>query len=163
MKASKKLLRGSIPILAIAVILVAFNVKAQNSNENSVESIMGEFCFAFESYSDTWHWLVEDMGSGVLQWTGYDSIYAGSALNGGGRISDGHLYGTMVITIPSSGYRAIHSIDIDLATMTGTTDFTWLTYDNTVVLSYLDEPILNEPCVAIADKKGLPTTLGYSE
>jgi hypothetical protein len=163
MKASKKLLKGSIPILAIAVILVAFNVKAHNSNENSVESILGEFCFTFEFYADTWHWLVEDMGSGVLQWTGYDSIYPSSSLNGGGMVRDGHLYGTMVITDPSNGYRAIHAIDIDLATMTGVTDFTWLTYDNCIVLKYLDEPILNVPCVAIADKKGFPTSQGYSE
>ncbi len=163
MKASKKLLRGSIPILAIAVILVAFNVKAQNSNENSVEAILGQFCFTVVNFSDTWNWLVEDMGSGVLQWTGYDLVYAGSSLDGGGMIRDGHLYGTMVITNPTNGYRAIHAIDFDLATMTGTTDFTWLTYDNTVVLSYLDEPIVNVPCVAIADKKGLPTSMGYFE
>lgn len=112
-----------------------------------VMSLTGWHCLKLDSYTDTWRLFFQDLGGGVHQVTGYDTVYTGSAMYGGGMQVGNMLYLSMLESNQPDGMRAIHGAAIDLTTMTGTTSFAWMTYDGTPFVTFLLLPFHEVPCL----------------
>lgn len=156
MKSLRALLKGSILTLAIVVTLAPVFASAED-----VEGIVGPVCFQQDNFVNSWRWMLDNMGNGHIQVTGYDPYWPDSAMDGGGEVKDGHLYLTVVETTPYDGWRAIHAIDYNIATQTGTTDFAWLDPDHNLMVTWVDEPFHKVPCGS-ALNMGQPNTKGVA-
>jgi hypothetical protein len=124
--------------LIIAICVFAGAVAAQ-------AEVVGRFCFTPDFSIDIYVFVVDSLGGGAYQFTGYNPVYP-SALNGGGNILDGHLYITMTESISALGIFITHCIDLDLATLTGTTDMVGHDSDGTILDFYVDEPFSITSC-----------------
>lgn len=111
---------------------------------------LGTFCFKLDFYQDTWKWSVDQVGD-AYQVTGVEMTYP-DAMNGGGGVIGNHLLLVVNEGDASSGlgYSAEHKIDLDLATLTGTTDFSWVDNSGNLYVTYTDEPFSNVPCSGLA-------------
>ena len=120
--------------LIIAVCLLLLPVMAN-------AAYIGTFKFKLDAYTDTWTWRVDQVGD-AYQVTGGDYVYP-AAMNGGGYILANHLLLTVTEAVPGNaigieGHFAIHCIDLNLATMTGTDDMKWYTELGVPAVTYMN-------------------------
>ncbi|MGD9549064.1 MAG: FlgD immunoglobulin-like domain containing protein [Candidatus Krumholzibacteriia bacterium] len=117
-----------------------------------IMSLTGWHDFKLDSYTDTWHLFFQDLGSGVHQVTGYDTVYAGSAMYGGGMQVGTMLYLTVRESEAASGSRCLHGMALDLTTMTGTSTFIWKDYQEAPFVAHWQLPF--HEVVPAAEGKG---------
>ena len=127
-----------------------------------IMSLTGWHDLQLDSYSDTWHLFFQDLGGGVHQVTGYDTVYTGSAMYGGGMQVGTMLYLTVREAEASSGSRCLHGMALDLTTMTGTSTFIWNDYQETPFVAYFQLPFHEVVPAAAGEAADQPASLpGY--
>ncbi|MCZ7355387.1 MAG: hypothetical protein O8C66_15050 [Candidatus Methanoperedens sp.] len=139
-----------IVIVGIIAIMIGsvYAVYAGSSvtGDSNAQAFIGSICFKPGPYSDL-HVLRIDQVGNALQVTGYNPVYP-SAMDGGGAVVNGHLLLHIDEAIPAYAYWGVHSIDITLATMTGTDDLRWTDVNNNLVIGYTDLNYTRVPCPA---------------
>ena len=112
---------------------------------------IGIYCFKLDNYDDTWGWAIEQIvANSVYSVTGLNLTYNG-AMNGGGAVAgSNHLRLSVTETDSANGDRAVYAIDLNLATLKGTVDFSWIDLNNTAYLTFTNEPFSNVSCGAAA-------------
>lgn len=132
MKNKKIFIRVVMSVLALAFIFLGVVSSAKQTSQDLDGAIVGEYCFKLDSYPDTWHWRVNDLGNKFYQIVGFDHAFPGNSQVGSGHRQGSHFYATVMMTIPDDGKTEILGIDLNLITMTGTVDITWLRWDGAV-------------------------------
>ncbi len=113
-------------------------------------SFIGTYCFQWVNWTcDIWEWRVETVGD-AYQLTGRDLCYM-DAMDGGGTIDGTHMKLAVTEADADDGGRAIWAVDLDLATLSGTVDGSWLSSDHAIWSTWDDEPISNIPCPTAED------------
>jgi len=161
MKIGKTVLKGCIPVLALA-ILVTFAVNAKSSSQDYDQLILGDFCFSPDGYGDTWHWRVEDVGDlKMYRITGFDHYYPGSVYSGSAHRVGKYFYAVINAGIESYSVHGVITVTLDLSTGTGTCDISWMNWDNTPNASFNNLPFSSVACPSTAaDLKGIGTIAG---
>ena len=137
-----------IKLIALGGVLLALFLSPSVSYGGTY---IGIYCFKLDNYNDTWGWAIEQIGGiSVYSVTGLNFTYNG-AMNGGGA-DDGsnHLRLSVTETDSANGDRAIYAIDLNLATLKGTVDFSWIDLNNTAYLTFTKEPFSNVSCGSAA-------------
>ena len=138
----KKILTIGLALFLLFVSSMAFADKV----------VIGQYCFKMDTFADKWYWIIDDMGGGAYQVTGFDPAN-GAAMNGGGRKIDGHLMITLTAANTSANIWGEFGIDIDLTSLTGTCDLIW--YNAGVPFAiYEDLTFHNESCAALSAPQG---------
>lgn len=142
-------------VLGICIAVVAtmsVAVIAETSSDDQLAGTgptpyVGNVCFTFDDFTDTWIWSVDRVGNGI-QVTGFDAVYP-AAMDGGGVIIDNHLLLAVTETqTPPGGRRCIHAIDIDMSTWTGIDSFSWHYPDGTAHTTHMGIGLRRIPCPA---------------
>jgi len=139
----------------MALSLAMVSIIPVYANAGSADTIViGEYCFKMDNWEDTWRLVVESLDGDTYQVTGYDSAYeyygyGAVGLNGGGKVRNGHFIFTMQGAGPGFNAVALYTVDINLSTMTGSCDITWIDTGSGIhYANYTDEPIHQISCVA---------------
>jgi hypothetical protein len=124
--------------------------------------VLGQYCFKMDTYSDTWVWQVEQVRPGYLQVTGYDVPNGNCAMNGGGYVAGEILRLTVQESCPDNAIYGMHSISLNLSTLSGTTDLVWHDSTGSAYVSFEDLTFQKVACdlAGEAVESDLPSTSG---
>jgi hypothetical protein len=142
----KTFLKGMILSLGIVMVL---------AGSVSAGDYFGNFCFKLDNYADFYSWQVDKVGD-AYNVTGLDTFYP-AAMDGGGAVTGGYLYLTVMESYADAGAYAIHNMKIAVGTWTGTDTCAWFYYDGTPAYLYPNEPISKVPCSAAGEIEGVPS------
>jgi hypothetical protein len=125
-----------VPIFAVAFLMTFVVIDAGSSSAEVDQAFIGHYCFKLDAFTDTWHWIVEDIGSAVYRLNGWDHAYPGNALHGSGHREGIMFYATQTMSVPYYSAWCVMIIELHLGTMTGTVDMTWHDYTGLAYVYY---------------------------
>jgi len=157
MKNRKMVLKGSIPLLAIAILVTFVVVNAKSSSQDFDEVIIGEFCFNMAGYNDTWHFQVDSTGGKFYDIVGFDHAYPNSAFSGSAH-RQGKWFSIMgIMMTPNYNSHGVYKITLDLSTGSGTVDVQFVNVEGSVFAYYDDHPFSSVTCPSTATELQGPT------
>lgn len=145
----KTFLKGMILTLGIVMVL---------AGSVSAGDYLGHFCFKLDNWPDFYSWQVDKVGN-AYDITGIDPGYP-AAMSGGGAVTGGYLYLSVIESAPDAWAYSIHNMKISTSTWKGTDTITWFNYDGTPYVWYLNEPLSKVPCSLAAEIEGVGPLLG---
>lgn len=124
-------------LLAIGITLTIIFMVPSSSNAGDY---LGKFCFQWDNFpANVLELNVETLGD-AFQISGEELFY-NAPLDGSAILVGNNLNMVLTFANPVTNRRVIWAIDLDLTTLNGTGDGSFMDYQNNLSASYLDEPL----------------------